>query len=228
MAFFTFTFLFIHDSVKSRQFNGLRQCIKKGANKLVAAPEGQQRKYAISIDKGQNWGLKRDSLNVTRERVKSIMENHRDAEVWLAAFTGDEYKDLLDKVRFRTLSKYPPKQDTPGVAGIDKIVGWIEREVSEGRLTSRRYAGICVCKTTSSGSHSDHADCAAIDMFGTNKDMERIRDQVLKESVYFNTKYVILYDRIWFPSGYNKPYTGTWHGHVHISVYGGKYNSACN
>jgi hypothetical protein len=111
--------------------------------------------------------------------------------------------------------------DTSGVDGIDKWCGLLK---SEGFTDDRtfRYAGICVCKPG-----SDHKDCAAVDNFDTADRMRAELQLALKYRDYINLKYCILFDRIYFRDGSVRVHTGTYHSHLHTSVYGGIFNSAC-
>jgi hypothetical protein len=143
--------------------------------------------------------------------------------VALKAYSSED-DEFIEQVRFRRISSSPPIADTQGVLGIDRAVGYIESK-PEWKST-RRYAGICVCKPD-----SDHRDCAAIDVFASNSVMEAMRDVFLENSTWFNTKYVILYRTIFIVRNdgtwYSKPYTGFYHAHVHLSVNGGISGSAC-
>lgn len=219
VSIFTTTFVFMHDEARSREFSSVGRCVRTACAKIRA----NKRVYAISKDGGVTFGKKRESMRETKQRAKEVIKNNPDLKVIVRAWENGK---RIDQVKFATLTKTPPEANTPGVQGVDRIVGWIESEVAQGRLTTRRYAGTCVCKTTTSGGHSDHADCAAVDIFASNEDMETIRNTLIREAAYFNTKYVILYKRIHFV-GSSKYYSGSYHAHVHASVYGGIYNSAC-
>ena len=217
MAFLSTSYVFIRRRNRSKEFSTLSRCVRVGARRIHR--EGA--KYAVGLE--GKVGRPR-TFPEAKKRAKHLIKKFPAHKVTMVAMYNDV---IVDRVRFATLSKTPPVKATEGAPGIDRIVGWIESEVRQGRLTSRRYAGICVCKRTSSGGHSDHADCAAIDIFGSAHDMEVIRDVVIQESGYFDTKYAILWDRIHFPGGGSQHYNGSWHGHDHISVNGGRYNAAC-
>lgn len=219
MDIFKITYAFIDDKVVSKQYLLLGNCLRAGTERVRKA---DGRMYCVGLE--NNVGRPRSFLDA-KHRANVLIRKFPEHKVTFRGVDGDG--NTLAQVRFVTLSKAPPVATTPGVAGIDNIVGWIENEVSEGKLTSRRYAGICVCKTTTSGGHSDHADCAAIDVFDTKADMELMRDVILDWDEYFDTKYVILYQTIWFPGGESRPYSGDYHAHIHVSVTGGIYNSAC-
>lgn len=221
MSLFSTTYVFLHDDKRSQEFRLLGTCVSRGAEK-VRAPS---RAYAVGLEGMDGARARKRNFTDAKERVRHLMKTFPTQKVVMEAYGTDGSR--LDRVRFVTLSKKPPVADTPGVEGIDRIVGWIEREVKEGRLTSRRYAGICVCKHTSSGGHSDHADCAAIDIFASDHDMKAIRDMMIVESDYFRIKYHILYGTIYFPGQGMEPYHGDYHLHNHISVTGGVYNAAC-
>lgn len=220
MSLFSTTYVFLHDDEKSKEFALIGSCVSRGAEK-VRAPS---RTYSVGLDVVNERARKRDFKDA-KERVRYLMKRFPSHKVVMEAYGSDGSK--LDRVRFVTLESAPPVANSPGVEGIDRIVGWIEREVREGRLTTRRYAGICVCKHTSSGGHSDHADCAAIDIFASDHDMKAIRDMMIAEAEYFKVKYHILYSTIYFPGQGMKPYSGSYHLHNHISVTGGVYNAAC-
>jgi len=210
-------YLYIYNTVPSKHFISLRTTIDRGSGK-VSAPG---RVYAVGLE--GEVGRKR-TLFSAKKRVRELIERYPSHKVTMRAF---EKEHRVDQVTFVSVTAEPPLKDTPGVEGIDRFVTWLENEVKNGRLTTRRYAGICVCKHTASGGHSDHADCAAIDVFGSNEDMATMRDVAIAESDYFHTKYAILFKRIHFPDGTDRYYTGEWHSHLHLSVEGGVYNSAC-
>jgi hypothetical protein len=127
---------------------------------------------------------------------------------------------VKDRVNFKKI-RDNPIVNTPGVEGIDRFVGWIEAHKSPG--DNVRYAGICVCKHP-----SDHADCAAVDVFATNTFMKRMKAEALRNPQFYHTKYVILFKEICFPDpGQCQPYFGDTHYHVHLSVNGGIKDKAC-
>jgi hypothetical protein len=215
-------YIFIYDQRASKPFVFPSGAVRKGAAKI----QGDGRLYTVSLE--GEASRRKLSFKDAKAKVKRLLVNYPNHKVTMRAFLSGDSQDLLiDHVRFARISTEPPLKDTPGVLGIDRFVTWLESEVEQGRLTSRSYAGICVCKSTSSGGHSDHADCAAIDVFGTNHDMEVMRDTAIREADYFNTKYAILFQEIWFPDGSSRPYTGQFHAHLHLSVTGGVYNKAC-
>ena len=57
--------------------------------------------------------------------------------------------------------------------------------------------------------------------------MVRIRDYLLDNAEYFDIKYIILFNRIWYRDGSSAYYSGDYHTHIHISVEHGVNGSAC-
>ena len=124
----------------------------------------------------------------------------------------------LDQVRFFKVQVEPPIQDGPGVIGIDRFQAHVKMF-----YPNARWAGTCVCKPA-----SDHRACAATDYFDSPKNMEAMRNDAIRNAEFFHTKYVILYRTIYHaPHFQGSYYSGTYHAHVHVSVYGGVPDSAC-
>jgi hypothetical protein len=57
--------------------------------------------------------------------------------------------------------------------------------------------------------------------------MGKMKNEFISNSDYYHTKYCILADRLYYPGGGSAYYSGPYHTHLHTSVYGGIYNSAC-
>lgn len=211
------TYAFIYKKDLSRHYRILRNSVTAGASKVY----GPYRKYAVGLE--GEVGKKR-SFSEAKSRARDLIKKFPNHKVTFRAYKGDE---VAGQVRFATLINKPPVAKTEGCEGIDRFVGWIEAERKKGKFKGRRYAGICVCKSTTSGSHSDHADCAAVDVFASWADMHRMVQESLSNSDWYHTKYSILGDLIYFPGLRPRDYTGNYHAHIHLSVNGGKHNSAC-
>lgn len=158
------------------------------------------------------------SLDAAMDRVKSFIGKRRVGER-IRVRALDAQGDPLTSGRIWVTARYLQPADTPGVPNIDLVVAAVDEF-----WPKRRYAGICVCKP-----NSDHRDCAAVDWFDTNESMAAARDYFIDNYQTYGIKYIILFDRIYSDRyGFSaRPYVGTYHAHVHISVYGGIPGAAC-
>lgn len=218
---FETTFGYLHDD-KLFERATRKGAVRDGLEKV----EGHWRTYRVGVETnaGYTEGTEK-GISEARDRALHLSKKFPNRKVRVRAFKDGV---LMDQVRFVTLRKNPdPAGDLRLCEGCRKFIGWVEAEKAAGRLTGVRYAGGCVCKSTQFGSHSDHADCAAIDIFADAKSMERMRDVLRDNPEVFDLKYVILYRTIYFPDGSSHAYSGDYHAHVHASFYGGKFNSAC-
>lgn len=218
--FFETVHAFIHNEKRSRDYVRARASVRDGMQLI----EGPHLYYRVGIE-GSNIGIERDFAGATA-RVKELKKKYPQQKVVAKSYRGDD--EFVDQVRFLQLTKSPPIKDGELCPGGDRFIAWVENERKRGRLRHVRYAGGCVCKSTASGGHSDHADCAAVDIFSTNEEMEYIRDGALRYADYFDAKYAILFARIWYSLTESDPYGGIYHSHVHVSFNGGRYNSACH
>jgi len=66
-----------------------------------------------------------------------------------------------------------------------------------------------------------------VDYFASWEVMNSIKNHVLEQAEWFHTKYVILGSFIYFPGQRPQHYSGDFHTHVHVSVTGGVFDSAC-
>lgn len=212
------TYVYIHNADRSREYAVRHYCISAGT-KLIQGPHLE---YRVLID--GEYVTPQIELERAQDRANSILKNKRvGTTVGIHAFRGH---DRVDGVRFRAMEDKPPVAHTEGVEGIDRFVGWVEAERKAGRLTDRRYAGICVCKPD-----SDHRDCAAVDIFASDAHMTYMLKETFNNQDWYHTKYSILAQTIYFPTGgtsyRTEHYYGEFHSHLHLSVNGGIPNSAC-
>ena len=208
-------FVFIHDEDRSKEYGLVRTCVNAGAATIKKPWDA---KYRVGVA-DENLGMPRDFAGAKTRAKELLRKRPSGVTIVMERLTSDG--EVADKVRFRKITVKPPVPNTEGVEGIDRIVGWVNQEAREGRLKGVRYAGICVCKP-----NSDHADCAAVDIFATWESMEKIQREMWRDPHYYHTKYTILGRVITF-FGHSDPYTGDFHAHIHISVNGGINNSAC-
>jgi hypothetical protein len=205
---FEVKYVFTRDREQSKEFATAGGAVRTGADKVF----GPHLTYRVHLE--GNEGRERGFLDA-RKRAKDLLDSKPlGTVVFLDAFRSGQ---RVDRVRFRKVQDQPPVADTRGPAGLDRVEGYIRASFPKAR-----FAGDCVCKP-----NSDHADCAAVDYFDTAENMARMRDFLLANAEYFQIKYVILFDRIWFSDGSSRAYTGTYHSHIHVSVTGGFYRSAC-
>lgn len=210
MGFFDPKYRYIHNNKNSRDYFTIRGCVRDGSKLLPAWPS-----LSYRVNTPTNQGVLR-SFDAAVKRAKELLRSRPiGTDITLQAVREPE-NDVVDQVRFRKTLKLPVK-DTRGPIGLDRVEGYIEEVFSHAR-----FAGDCVCKPD-----SDHADCAAVDYFDTDANMIRMRNTILSRPDYFDLKYVILFDRIWFPNGSSQDYTGIYHSHIHVSVTGGTPGAAC-
>jgi hypothetical protein len=211
------SFIHIHERERSREFRVPHVAVKDGA-KLVLTDEAQYR-TAVEGTKG----ILR-TFEAASGRASTLLEKLPIGTVIRLEAVFE--RQVVDVVKFRQLTPKPPVSNTRGVSGIDRFVGLVEAKAKTGEWSDRRFAGICVCKP-----ESDHADCAAVDVFASNEHMEQMRDEALNNAESFMTKYVILFQTIHIVRSdfthFSKPHTGDFHAHVHVSVSDGIPDSAC-
>ena len=187
----------------------------RGMNKIKGAGD-----YRLVID-GEP-GRRRTFFDA-KARLRSVLRGMRPGQydVRVERLSGPNAV-VVDKVRFFKTRPAAPVQDTPGPIGLDRVEGFIE-----SKYRGARFAGDCVCKPD-----SDHRDCAAVDYFDTVSNMTAMREDLMADPAYFHLKYIILFDRIYFfdLAGHftgSENYTGVFHSHIHVSVYGGAPGAAC-
>ena len=208
-------FIYIHDEKRSKEYEIARFCINAGADEIKRS---WNVKYRVGVA-DQNMGMPRD-FQGAKKRAKQLLVD-RPSGITVVMERLDNQEDPVDRTRFRKLTVKPPVAATPGVEGIDRIVGWVNQQVREHRFTGVRYAGICVCKPD-----SDHRDCAAVDIFAPWDVMEKIEREFWRDPQFYHSKYSILGRTITFYN-HSEPYNGTYHAHNHLSVTGGIPGSAC-
>lgn len=210
-------YVYLYGSSHSKEFRRARRCVAKGM--AAVRREADWISYRVGIE-GQNLGRQRSWLSAKSRAADLLKSKPIGVTIRVVAVKKDG--TVVDIVRFRKIAAEPPVKDGPGVVGIDRFESWVRRT-----YPGARFAGNCVCKSTTSGSHSDHADCAATDWFGTWAQMTAMKDEALRNADYYHTKYVILGSLIYFPGQRPHSYSGVYHSHLHLSVTGGIYNSAC-
>lgn len=207
---FSTTYLFIHNNRPSRNYVRLRAAVREGVKKL---PKREWLEYRTSA--GSNKGILRD-LKGAEARARELLKK-RPIGTTIEIEAVKDKKEVVDRVKFRKTQSSPDLKPTPGNVYLDRVEGYIEEAFPRAR-----WAGDCVCKP-----NSDHAFCRAVDYFDSAENMVKIRTAMLAEHEYFGITYVILFDRIWYPSGSSAYYSGVYHSHVHVSV-GGQGVSACH
>lgn len=210
MSLFSTRFIYTYQKDRSKEFMTASGAVREGAEKVNDHPFSDS--FRVSLD--GNEGIKRDFKGAKQRAVQLLDKKPIGSVVKIECIKDEE---VLDTVRFRKVLIGPPVKDTRGPVGLDRVEGWIEF-----RYPKARFAGDCVCKP-----NSDHADCAAVDYFDSEDNMLGMLNDVLADADYFNLKYAILFDRIYFPGGSSKDYDGIYHAHIHVSVTGGTPNAAC-
>lgn len=210
-------YVYIHDGDRSEFFPSAGVAGRAGAA-LLRPDAHPNALYRIVVDGEER--RQKDFVEARRQAVAVVAARPAGSNVALQSVrkTGE----VIDQVRFRKVPGVPPVKDSRGVEGIDRVEGAIE-----DKFPAARFAGDCVCKPD-----SDHRDCAAVDYFDTSANMVKMRLMLMDNAAYFHLKYIILFDRIYFfdTTGTftgSQDYTGTFHAHIHVSVYGGKTGSAC-
>lgn len=167
--------------------------------------------------KGGGTLIRGVELAGTIERLKAELAKDKVGQTYIL-------RGQLDKqpVWVRVIDTLPPPTNTPGTPAVDQFVA-----VLNERWPWWRNGGACVCKQTRPGVWSDHAYCAAQDVFDTPANMEAIRDFAVAHAEELQITYVILYDRIWVRGSGWARYTGTYHHHVHISFEHDGVRRAC-
>lgn len=214
----TTKFMFIHNGDKSKEYMLARNCIRAGAAKVRR--DADWITYHVGLE-GHNVGIAR-TFKGAKSRAKNLLRTKPLGNTIRIAAKKNGEGQPVDTVYFHKVDTMPPVHDGPGVLGIDRAEAYVKNTFPHAR-----FAGDCVCKSTTSGGHSDHADCAAVDYFDSWENMGKMKNEFINHADYYNTKYVILADRIYFPGGRSEHYSGVYHSHMHLSVNGGRYNSAC-
>lgn len=218
MTLFNKRFIFIHNNVKSREYLSRRTAVQRA----VASIRTSGAKYRVSVENQRGWstGLVKDFDNAVARAVH-LVKKFPERKVRVQTVVADSL--ITYQVRIFTLFVTPPPAgDTRLCPGCRRFIGYVEEMRKAKKLKGVRYAGGCVCKPL------DHGDCAAIDIFADWPSMYKMRDAAIEHADYFDTKYVILGDRINSDPGFNPSlYHGTFHSHLHVSFYGGVPRSAC-
>ena len=209
------SYVYSDDGDVSPEFNQPGPCVTEGAKRAKRRAPWVKYRVNVNDDVGElgSYAGKVDKATILLGG-KAVGTTIR--------FQAVGRDGVLEQVSFRKMQD-EPVANTEGVEGIDRFVGWVNAEARAGRLDGVRYAGICVCKHP-----SDHADCAAVDIFATDASMRKMVAEALGNADYYHTKYTILYREICYPSpGQCQAYFGDKHYHVHLSVNGGHHDAAC-
>jgi hypothetical protein len=208
MSIFEDKYLFIHDGKRSKDYISLILATRAGAAKVKAVSEDV---FYRTFIVGQNEGTPRDYFGAVT-RARQLLRVRPVGETIAIARVRASTDQTLEVVKFRHTLRQPPVADTRGSISLDRVEGYVRVEFPKAR-----FAGDCVCKPD-----SDHAFCAAVDYFDTEANMVAMRTAFLQNADYFGTMYVILFDRIYFPTGNgtfrSEAYHGDFHSHVHVSV----------
>ena len=208
-------FVYTFEKEDSREYANLRTVVREGAKRILS--DNAAVRYRVGVN--GTTGILR-GFEEAKERARYFIKNKPlGAVVRMQAVRADN--KVIGAIRWFKVDD-APIADTPGVLGIDRWAGYLNANfVGNGTF---RYAGICVCKPS-----SDHRDCAACDNFDTRANMEKQRDEAIARADYYQSKYLILFDKI-YAAAYGfapRPHTGEYHTHVHLSVFGGITGSAC-
>lgn len=205
--------IYVHDKKRSREYVKLDTAINAGASKIKR--EVGWITYHVGVA-GENIGAARE-FDKAKDRAQELRKKLGIGKTVIIGTKHQGKGPVLDQVRFIELEDDPKVYDGPGVLGVDRFESFVKEEFPHAR-----WAGDCVCKPD-----SDHRDCAAVDYFDTYANMDRMAHAALDRADWFNTKYVILRDRIYFPGMGSNYYSGVYHSHVHFSCNGGIYGKAC-
>jgi hypothetical protein len=141
---------------------------------------------------------------------------------------GETYRTRGDlrpdnPVGVRVIETTPSPVPTPGIPAVDQFVGYLN-----DRWPNWSNGGLCVCKhIAGSSSWSDHAYCAALDVFDTDQHMHEIAEFAADNAAKLRVAYVIYEKRIWTAAEGWHYYSGEYHYHDHISFEHGPARLAC-
>lgn len=212
---------FAHNEATSRAYRAaagtVRTCFRRFPKKALFA------EVHVNGHKAARRSLKR-----ARERTIHYLKTTRPGtEIVVEVFESKDAKTRLDVARFYKTEVAPPVKDGPGSPGIDAFESYVETF-----YPTARWAGDCVCKSTVSGGHSDHADCAAVDYFDTEANILKMIHDFCTNVSTFHPKYALWKYTIYKPDGrggvYSGPSGAAYHAHGHFSTTDGQYNSACS
>jgi len=156
--------------------------------------------------RNRSWGIKWHRLQKLMRRARVLLTESGPGEV-LRIRCGDGY---VVKVRIIDLGPHPA--NTPGTPDVDRFVAHLNQF-----FPGWRNGGICACRHVSHGGWSDHAWCAAIDVFASSTKMHEIANYAVAHAGELDVKYVIYLSAIWEPGLGWRAYHGERHYHVHVS-----------
>jgi hypothetical protein len=211
-------YAYIYGDKRSKEFAHVDNLVDTGAAKIRRDAEWIT--YHCGIE-GESAGHAR-TFKDAKHRARQMRWDLPIGKTTRIVTKKNGEGEPLDVVRFVEFEDEPHVYDGRGVIGIDRIEAFVR-----DKYPNARWAGDCVCKHTYDGGHSDHADCAAVDYFASWEVMGKMKNEFISNSDYYHTKYCILADRLYYPGGGSAYYSGPYHTHLHTSVYGGIYNSAC-
>jgi hypothetical protein len=219
MTIFRTVYAYVFEQQRSRFYATVRAVVRVAMQKVDYKWAAY---YRVGLE-GESLGVKRTKGEAAKRARGLLKSKPVGTSVIVRAYHKTD--EVIGAVKIRKATKKPVVPNGRGVEGIDRFEWFVKVNFPKAR-----FAGDCVCKTTVSGGHSDHADCAAVDYFDTWANMSAMRDAAFRYQDWFHTKYAILGDRIYFPSGTgsrSEHYSGVYHPHLHLSVNGGVYRSAC-
>ena len=205
MSIFNDRYLYVFNSKASKDYISLISATSAGGQRLRKDDEPEDIRYRVYVE-GENAGVRRVYFDALTRARQLLRTQPVGKTVVLARVRPDD--SVTGKVKFRHVLRKPPVADTPGPLGIDRVIGYIESTFKKAR-----FAGQCVCKP-----NSDHARCSAVDYFDTHDNMVKMKNALLANAKFFDIKYVILFDRIYFADGHSEHYDGVFHSHIHVSV----------
>jgi hypothetical protein len=212
-------YLYVYQDKKSRDFAKLVNSVNAGAEKVRR--EADWITYHVGVE-GESAGRARKFREAKDRAIELRKKLGLGKGIRIVTKKNGEGVPL-DVVRFVEIEDDLQVVNGPGCEGIDRAEAWVREN-----LPNSRWAGDCVCKHTTTGAHSDHADCAAVDYFNTMVNMQKMRAEFVNNRPdYYHTKYVLLGSYIYYPGQAPRLSGVDYHAHMHLSVYGGRYNSAC-
>ena len=206
-------YLYVFNRVKSREFDDVGRSIAVGA--ALVKREADWITYHVGVE-GENIGRARP-FPEAKDRAEELRRKLGVGKRVILASKANGKGSILEQVKFLEVLPVDEVPDGPGVEGIDRFEAFVR-----SHFPNARWAGTCVCKPD-----SDHADCAATDWFDTYANMAKMVAEVRANPSHYRMKYAILKDRIYFPDGTSRYYSGVYHTHVHFSCFGGIDGAAC-
>jgi len=207
MSLFESRYFYTYNGERSRPYLTARGAARAAFDEIDDHPFADGYRVAVNgsvgVKKTRKDALRRAQNLLWRRPVGDTIR----AEAVKERSDGSGF-NVLDKVYLRQAKVAPPVKDTPGPVGLDRVEGYIEATFKRAR-----WAGDGVCKP-----NSDHATFSAVDYFDTEANMVAMKNTFLANVEFFDIKYIILFDRIYFANGSSAHYTGVFHSHIHVSI----------